>query len=176
MPNAVDLNKLLHLFVYDPQDPLLFGTSFFLFLFLGLLIIYRIFDSNKNLRIISVLIFSLFFYYKAAGPFFVILIVSAVFNFFAGKIIGNTKTGTTKRLLLLIITLVINLGSLGYFKYTNFFFEILNDIHLGKFEPLDIFLPIGISFYTFKALLRFNDPGESFSLGARITRPVCQNL
>ena len=69
-----------------------------------------------------------------------------------GKLIASLKTGTAKRLLFLIIALVINLGALGYFKYTNFFLQILNDIHLGKFEPLDIFLPIGISFYTFKAL------------------------
>jgi D-alanyl-lipoteichoic acid acyltransferase DltB (MBOAT superfamily) len=152
MFNSIDIIKLINLFVYDPHNPLLFGTSLFLFLFFGLLVFYRIFANNKNIRIIGVLVFSLFFYYKAAGAFFIILIVSTIFNFYAGKIIASLKTDTTKRLLFLIITLVINLGALGYFKYTNFFLQILNDIHLGKFEPLDIFLPIGISFYTFKAL------------------------
>jgi D-alanyl-lipoteichoic acid acyltransferase DltB (MBOAT superfamily) len=41
---------------------------------------------------------------------------------------------------------------LFYFKYTNFFIEILNDLELGHFQPLNLILPIGISFYTFENL------------------------
>ena len=41
---------------------------------------------------------------------------------------------------------------LAYFKYTNFLIDILNDLKLGQFEPIDIILPVGISFYTFQVL------------------------
>ena len=46
----------------------------------------------------------------------------------------------------------INLGLLCYFKYTNFFYQILAPLWNGKFQPLDIFLPVGISFFTFQSL------------------------
>jgi alginate O-acetyltransferase complex protein AlgI len=54
--------------------------------------------------------------------------------------------------LLLILNVFVNLGLLGYFKYTNFFLKILSDFQLGEFDPLNILLPIGISFYTFKSM------------------------
>ena len=53
---------------------------------------------------------------------------------------------------LLLLSLSVNLGLLCYFKYTNFFYEILAPLWNGKFQPLDIFLPVGISFFTFQSL------------------------
>jgi D-alanyl-lipoteichoic acid acyltransferase DltB (MBOAT superfamily) len=46
----------------------------------------------------------------------------------------------------------INLGLLFYFKYTNFFIELINDFGNGHIQPLHLILPIGISFYTFENL------------------------
>ena len=57
-----------------------------------------------------------------------------------------------KRKLLVVCSLCINLGLLCYFKYTNFFYEMLAPLWHGQFEPLDIFLPVGISFFTFQSL------------------------
>ncbi len=148
----IDLSKLLQLFTYQEGDPLLFSTSFFIFFFFTLLLFYRIFAYKKNLRIFTLIIFSLFFYYKAAGEYFLILVIMTIINFYSGQILGILKEGTRNRKLLFILTLVVNLGVLGYFKYTNFFIQILNDISSGNIDALDIFLPIGISFYTFKGL------------------------
>ena len=53
---------------------------------------------------------------------------------------------------LLLASLGINLGLLCYFKYTNFFYQMLAPLWNGKFQPLDIFLPVGISFFTFQSL------------------------
>jgi len=53
---------------------------------------------------------------------------------------------------LLIVSLVVNLGMLVYFKYTNYFYELWTNLAGGTFEPLDIFLPAGISFFTFQSL------------------------
>ena len=54
--------------------------------------------------------------------------------------------------MLVVCSLCINLGLLCYFKYTNFFYEMLAPLWNGQFQPLDIFLPVGISFFTFQSL------------------------
>jgi len=151
MPLAIDFEKLFSLFTYDKHDPLLFGSSLFLFFFLFVLIIQRLFSNQKVLRIYSLLFFSLFFYYKAAGFYLFLLLFSSAFNFIFGRLIFESKTAFLKKIFF-TIALLVNLGLLGYFKYTNFFLQIINDLKLGTIEPLDIFLPIGISFFTFKAL------------------------
>lgn len=147
----IDFSLLKDLFLFDQRDPLLFGSSLFLFLFFALLVFYRIFANSKNARILLILFFSLYFYYKASGIFFLLLIFSSALNFYYGKWIFNSAEGL-KRRALLITNVVINLGVLGYFKYSNFFLSIISDLQLGKIDPLDIFLPIGISFYTFKSM------------------------
>jgi len=164
----IDFQKIIDLLKFDPSDPLLFGSSLFLVLFFFLLLFYRIFASSKNARILLLLFFSLYFYYKASGIYFLLLIFSATINFGFGKFIFETKSQVVKKVLL-IVNVVLNLGLLGYFKYTNFFIEIINDLKLGSFDPIDIFLPLGISFYTFKAMnyvldiyLEAMEPTKSF--------------
>lgn len=164
----LDFTKITDLLVFNPGDPLLFGSSLFLFLFFVLLIFYRAFAHSKNVRILLVLFFSLYFYYKASGIYFLLLIFSAVVNFFFGRWIYQNKEPLPRKFLL-IANVIINLGVLGYFKYTNFFISILNDLQVGSIDPLDIFLPIGISFYTFKSMnyvldiyLEMMEPTKSF--------------
>ncbi len=151
MFSDIDFHKLLQLFVYDPHDHLFFSTSFFIFLFLALLIVYRLAAKSKNMKIYTIIFFSMFFYYKNSGYFFLLLFFSTLINFYLGNLLFKTKTQGLKRFLF-VLALVIDLGLLGYFKYTNFFLQILNDLHSGNFNPLDILLPVGISFYTFKAM------------------------
>lgn len=151
MPQAIDFGKLFSLFTYDKYDPLLFGSSLFLFFFLFVLLVQRLFSNQKALRIYSLLFFSLFFYYKAAGFYLLLLVFSSAFNFYFGKLIYKSKTAKMKKIFF-ITALIVNLGLLGYFKYTNFFLQVITDLKFGTFEPLQIFLPIGISFFTFKAL------------------------
>ena len=52
----------------------------------------------------------------------------------------------------LIFSLVLNLGLLGYFKYTNFLYEIFCNLSNHPFDPFSIFLPVGVSFFTFQSL------------------------
>jgi D-alanyl-lipoteichoic acid acyltransferase DltB (MBOAT superfamily) len=164
----IDFSKITSLLKFDPADPLLFGSSLFLILFFLLILFYRIFASSKNARILLLLFFSLFFYYKASGIYFLLLIASAAVNFAFGKFIFDAKSSGIRRLLL-VINVILNIGMLGYFKYTNFFIEIINDLKVGTFDPIDIFLPLGISFYTFKAMnyvldiyLEAMEPTKSF--------------
>ncbi len=147
----LDLTKLGDLLAYEPSDPLLFGSSLFLFFFFAFIVFYRIFATSKNIRIVLILLFSLYFYYKASGIFFLLLIFSSVFNFYSGRWLFISASQSVKKFIL-VLNIIVNLGLLGYFKYTNFFLQILSDFRLGEFDPLNILLPIGISFFTFKSM------------------------
>jgi D-alanyl-lipoteichoic acid acyltransferase DltB (MBOAT superfamily) len=137
--------------VYDPQEHLYFSSSFFLCLFFALLIIYRLFAKSKNIKIYTIIFFSLFFFYKNSGYFFILLFLTTLLNFYFGNWLYKTKSQQLRKFLFLF-TIIVNLGLLGYFKYTNFFIQILNDLHSGNLQPLNILMPVGISFYTFKAM------------------------
>jgi alginate O-acetyltransferase complex protein AlgI len=147
----INLQYLWDLLKYNPADPLIFSTSLFFFLFLFFLFFYNIFGKNKMVRLGLLIVFSIYFYYKSTGYYSGILVVSAVINFFFTKWIAFTEN-IFKRRLLFILTLILNLGILGYFKYTNFIIQVIADISNKHIDPLAIFLPIGISFYTFKSL------------------------
>jgi alginate O-acetyltransferase complex protein AlgI len=77
--------------------------------------------------------------------------LSAVVDFNLANWIYSATTKKRKNALL-VFSIAINLGLLFYFKYTNFFIEIINDFKLGDIKPLNLILPIGISFYTFENL------------------------
>lgn len=151
MNGYFSFEKLKSILTYVENDPLIFSTSLFMILFAGVLLIYNLLHKNKNLRILFLIFFSLYFYYKSAGYYFGIIILSALVNYYIGKFIAATENFTIKRLWLWS-GIAVNIGLLSYFKYTNFLLQIYNDISNGTIEPLAIFLPIGISFYTFKSL------------------------
>ena len=151
MFSSIDFNKLIELFKYNPQDPVYFNTSFFLFFFFALLIIYRVVAKSKNLKIYTLIFFSLFFYYRDSGYFFLLLFISTFVNFYFGNWLYKTKSLSLKKVLFFAV-IIIDIGLLVYFKYTNFILQILTDLKAGSFQPLDILLPVGISFYTFKAM------------------------
>ncbi|MDR0744158.1 MAG: MBOAT family protein [Tannerella sp.] len=161
---GLSLHKLLDLFKYQPDSPLMFSTGLFLFLFLGFYIIYNSLRNNVRIRILYVTLFSLYFYYKTGGIWFLLLILTATSDFLTGRMISSTHSKTGKKLWV-TWSVCMNLGMLMYFKYTNFLYElgihfwhylggILNEPALQQLtcKPLDIFLPIGISFFTFQSL------------------------
>ena len=146
-----DLNKLKLLFVYDKTDPLVFTSSMFLFAFFILLLLYRLLYKNKSARIYLLIIFSAFFYYKASGIYFLLLFVVSFLNYYMGKWIDAVQN-RKGRYWLFLLSILLNIGLLIYFKYTSFFIQVINDVRGSQIAPLDIFLPLGISFITFKAL------------------------
>ncbi len=136
---------------YHPKEPLLFNTALFVFYFLLLLFFYQFVYQRKKSRVLYLTLFSIFFYYKSGGLFFLLLILSTIVDFNLAKWIYEAKNQKRKTALL-IFSLVINLGLLAYFKYTNFFASILNDSLHTKINYFNIILPVGISFYTFQVL------------------------
>jgi alginate O-acetyltransferase complex protein AlgI len=100
---------------------------------------------------------SSYLFYAAWNPPFVMLLwISTVVDWFVGKALADTKRLLKKRALL-ALSLCVNLGLLGYFKYGDFilnsFITILKTFHID-FHPAapDVVLPVGISFYTFQSL------------------------
>lgn len=151
MLNNIDIEKLLGQLAYNSKDPLLFNSGFFLFFFLIFLLGYQFLYKRKISRVIYFTLFSLYFFYKACGFYFLFILLSAVVDFNLSNLMYRVQ-GKSNKKIILVISILINLSLLFYFKYTNFFIEIINDLQLGHVQPLKLILPIGISFYTFENL------------------------
>jgi D-alanyl-lipoteichoic acid acyltransferase DltB (MBOAT superfamily) len=151
LPDNFSRETILNWFIYDPKNPLLFNSALFLGLFLVFYFLYILTLKTHRLRIAYVVLFSLFFYYKSSGIFFLLIIFSSVLDYVIAKLIYEEKDKFFRKFYL-IISLLVNLGLLGYFKYTNFFIDNVNWAFDEKFEFQDIILPVGISFYTFQTL------------------------
>lgn len=147
----IDFQKLINQFRYNPDEPLLFTSGLFLFLFIGFLLIYIPLSSTHRPKLIFTTVFSLYFFYKSSGMFFLLLISTTVIDYSIARLIFKSRM-PWKRSALLTISLISNLGLLGYFKYTNFIHEIFSNLSGLPYQPLDIFLPVGISFFTFQSL------------------------
>ena len=147
----VDWTKLTGLLAYDSHQPMIFSSGIFLFLFLAFSFVYMLLQKRVTARLLFVTLFSYYFYYKSSGIYFFLLGIVTVSDFFLAHRMQQTETHW-KRKMFVVISLCINLGLLCYFKYTNFFYQMLCPLLNGSFQPLDIFLPVGISFFTFQSL------------------------
>jgi D-alanyl-lipoteichoic acid acyltransferase DltB (MBOAT superfamily) len=145
----IDFNLALSELFYQPDKPLLFNSAFFLYFILFFFIGYKVFANKTNSRILYVCVFSLYFFYKACGWYVGLVLLSAIVDFNLSKQIYITKNRRNKNYLL-VLSLALNLGLLFYFKYTDFFIEIYNDFSNSNVNPLNLLLPVGISFYTFE--------------------------
>ncbi|MFM8431582.1 MAG: MBOAT family protein, partial [Bacteroidota bacterium] len=86
-----------------------------------------------------------------SGMYFLLLLLAATVDYNLSRWI-HASDDSVKRKSLLIFSVTINLGLLAYFKYTNLFIDTFNGLGWTSLEPMDIILPIGISFYTFENL------------------------
>ncbi len=145
------LQKFFDELKYDPKNPLVFNSSFFLIFFALFLLIYLALYKKATLRIYFLTLFSLYFFYKASGWYVVFILIAAVFDYNISHLIYN-EINARKKKLLVILSVCLNLGLLFFFKYTNFFIDIVNDVSSSHINPLKLILPVGISFYTFENL------------------------
>lgn len=146
------LSNIKSWFVYDPKHPLLFNSSLFLGMFLVFYLVYIFTKKHTYFRTVYVGLFSLFFYYKAGGEYFILLVLSSALNYFLADQIYKREKQQRIKLCFLVISIIANLGFLGYFKYTNFLIDSFNHLFSGRLQFQDIILPIGISFYTFQTM------------------------
>ena len=143
--------RIVQQLTYSPDEPLLFSSGLFLFLFLGFSFVYMMLQRTRTLRLLFVTLFSYYFYYKSSGFYFFLLAIVTLSDYWLARGIHHSQRRFVRRLLLLA-SLSVDLGLLFYFKYTNFFCASWADIVGANFQPYDIFLPVGISFFTFQSL------------------------
>ena len=134
---------------------MLFTTIDFLIFFTLILALVFVIRYRK-FQHIFLLIASYFFFYYTSNYLVILLIYSTLMDFFIGKQIWKTQKIRDKKILL-ALSLVGNLGLLGFFKYADF--AILQFNYLGEqfnlandIPFLNLALPIGISFYTFQTI------------------------
>lgn len=138
---------------YLPSQPLLFQSVTFFLLFGVFYLFYALFFNSRPVRNGLLLLFSLYFYYKISGYFVGVMVLMATIDYFIGKGIFHSKSPQNKKTLL-VLSLIMNVGALLYFKYTNFLIESWTGlVHPGT-EPvlLKIVQPLGISYFVFKSL------------------------
>ena len=147
----IDPTRLRDVFLYDPHSPMIFSSGIFLWLFAAFIVVYLLLQRRTTARLMFVTLFSYYFYYKSSGTYFFLLAVVTVSDFLLALLMDRTVT-RWKRKLWVVVSLCVNLGLLCYFKYTNFLLECWASLTGGSFSMLDIFLPVGISFFTFQQL------------------------
>jgi len=140
-------DRIIELLTYHPDEPMIFSTGLFLILFLGFSFIYMLLQRQLNLRLLFVTAFSYYFYYKSSGFYFCLLAVVTLSDYLIARSIARHRSRW-----LVALSLFIDLGLLGYFKYTNFFAGMWAQMIGANFQPWDIFLPVGISFFTFQSM------------------------
>lgn len=158
-----------NIFAYDQSAPLIFTRFFFWGFFAVVMLGYSFVSNRLTLRSLYLLVLSLFFYYKSSGFFFFLLIFSTFVDYYTGKWLYKSTSDTVRKLLL-ALSVFVNLFLLSYFKYTFFFTSVVNDLFgtnyvahnfLAEFSNLlsgshfdtsKIFLPVGISFFTFQTM------------------------
>ena len=158
------------IFSFDPNSPLLF-TQFYFWAFLAVVfMIFTLIGNKRLLRNAFLFLVSVFFYFKTSGLSLLILLFVTVSDFLIAKRISKSKKEGARKAWL-ILSLVIDLSILCYFKYAYFFadfihsvtgleikvvniFSQIGNIFAGKelFSVDSIVLPVGISFFTFQVI------------------------
>lgn len=159
----------LGLLDYDRTSPLTFTRFFFWGFFAAVLAAYSYLYKRRALRNAFLFFASLFFYWKTSGAFVSILLFSTVTDFYIGQAIHDSRS-ERKRNWLLGLSIFLNLGVLGYFKYAHFVVDNLNQLLGTRFQAVNYFahwtnlawdttfvadkilLPVGISFFTFQTI------------------------
>lgn len=129
---------------------MVFSSSEFIFLFLPVVLVGYFIITKTTEALYGrywLLASSIFFYgwWNPANVF--IILISMLFNFYFGSLIGQRKEKW-----LLILGVTINLSVLFYFKYVNFFLTNVNTLFNTNYSLLSVVLPLGISFFTFQQI------------------------
>lgn len=148
---ATFFHNVWNLLCFDSAKPLVFNSGLFWCLFLIFLPIYGMLKNKRTKMMIFVIAFSLYFFYKSSGGFFLLLVATSILDWFFALQIKNETTKKMRRFWLWL-SIVISVGILGFFKYTNFVIWNINELMKSNFQPLDLIMPLGISFYTFKTI------------------------
>lgn len=130
---------------------MVFSSTIFLCVYLPLVLLGYYICPKKG-RNLFLLIASLVFYAWGEPKYVFLMIFSILVNYIFGRLMDKNRENKKRLKLMLVLSVVIDLGLLSVFKYTDFIITNVNAIFGSSFDLLNIALPIGISFYTFQAM------------------------
>ena len=129
---------------------MVFSSLLFLYVFLPIaLFLYYI--SPEKIKNFTLFILSLIFYAWGEPIYVGIMLFSSVFDYCNGRLLNKFKEDW-KRKAVLILSVIVNIGLLFFFKYYNFVIDNLNYLFNLNISANNLSLPLGISFYTFQTL------------------------
>ena len=136
----------------EKETNMVFSSNVFLFLYLPIsLVLY--FATPFGYKNLVLFLVSLVFYGFDKPIYILIMLFVIVINFVFGFLIDGAKNDDKLRKRMLVLGVAVNLATLGFFKYTDFLIVSLSKISFLNFlKPLNIELPIGISFYVFQSM------------------------
>lgn len=130
---------------------MVFSSTIFLCVYLPLVLLGYYICPKKG-RNLFLLIVSLVFYAWGEPKYVFLMIFSILVNYIFGRLMDKHRENKKRLKLMLVLSVVIDIGLLSVFKYTDFVITNVNAIFGANFDLLNIALPIGISFYTFQAM------------------------
>lgn len=129
---------------------MVFSSLTFLFVFLPavLLVYFAVPQQGKNAVLF---LFSLLFYAWGEPIYVLLMIFSTILDYSCGRLVEKF-CGTSKQKIGLLVSVIVNIGLLCFFKYSDFLITTVNSIFGCAIPNLNLPLPIGISFYTFQKM------------------------
>jgi alginate O-acetyltransferase complex protein AlgI len=130
---------------------MVFSSLLFLILFLpGVLILYYL--SPRRIKNLMLFLASLVFYAWGEPIYIALMLFSTLTDYLFGLLLDRKGMSDRGRKAVLIASVIVNLGVLGFFKYADFLIANVNAVLGTAIPPTDLPLPIGISFYTFQSM------------------------
>ncbi len=130
---------------------MVFSSLTFLYFFLPIVLALYFAVPKKSKNII--LFISGFVFYAWGEPFYIIImIISTIIDYTAGRFIDKFDNREKLRTVFLLVSVIMNLSLLAVFKYSSFFITNINFLFGTSFTDPKLPLPIGISFYTFQSM------------------------
>ena len=126
---------------------MVFSSITFLFIFLPITLLLYYVGKSTTYKNVVLLIASLLFYAWGEPIYVVLMMISILLNYYIGKDLGRKRSKGT-----LIFGVIVNLLILGYFKYSGFLVDSINNLTGFEINIRTVALPVGISFYTFQAM------------------------
>lgn len=146
-----DISAIGKVLAYDSSSPLLFNTGLFLIVFTAFIFVYESLRNYPTAKMIATIAFSLYFYYKSSAECCFILLGICLCDYILGNLLGRVREHNLRKGIV-ALNVVLNIGMLLYFKYFNLLASTWASMWGQDFDILDIVLPAGISFITFRSI------------------------
>ena len=130
---------------------MVFSEILFLFYFLPIFLLCY-FISPVKCKNFTLLIFSLIFYAWGEPVYILLLLLSSIVDYVNGRALEHFEGNRKIQNIFLVISVVVNLGMMGIFKYSGLFIESINSVFGTEIKNPELALPLGISFFTFQTM------------------------